>query len=97
MGEDLQGFTTIDSMSVCFKGQDGMALDPWVHRHRLGRLQPTLESTSCPNNRLTCHATAIGWLLAFLNVATKNKVLNLISSNDARNAYWYLLMTWKNK
>ena len=32
-------------------------------------------------------------LLAFLNVATKNKVLNLISSNDARNAYWYLLMT----
>ena len=37
-----------------------------------------------------------GRLLAFLNVATKNKVLNVISSNDARNAYWYLLVTWKN-
>ena len=36
-------------------------------------------------------------VLAFLNVATKNKVLNLIFSNDGRNAYWYLLVTWKNK
>ena len=32
-------------MSVCFKGQDGAALDPWIHRHTLEELQPTRPST----------------------------------------------------
>jgi len=30
-------------------------------------------------------------VLAFLSVATKNKVLNLVPSASARNASWYLL------
>ena len=25
-------------MSVCFKGQDGAALDPWIHHHTLEEL-----------------------------------------------------------
>jgi hypothetical protein len=58
VGEPLQGLSTLDPMPVCFKGRDGSALDPRVHRHSLEGLQPT----SCPNNRLTCHATAIGRL-----------------------------------
>jgi hypothetical protein len=40
-------------------GQDGAVLDPWAHCHPLERLQPTSKPPFCPNNRLTCHATAI--------------------------------------
>ena len=59
MGEVLQAFSTTDLKSVCTKGQDGVALDPWAHCHGLGALLPTLEPTSylkfdmcCSYNRL---------------------------------------------
>ena len=49
VGEVLQAFSTTDLKSVCTKGQDGVALDPWAHCHRLGALQPTLEPPYLPN------------------------------------------------
>ena len=42
-------FTSVDLISVCTKGQDGVVLDPWVHCHGLGALQPTLELSYLPN------------------------------------------------
>jgi hypothetical protein len=47
-------FTRVDLMSVCTKGQDGVVLDPWVHYHGLGALQPTLEPPYWPNLHMCC-------------------------------------------
>jgi hypothetical protein len=52
MGEDLQGFSTVDPTLICFKGRDGAALVLWVHRHKLGGLQPT-------SNRPPARTTAL--------------------------------------
>jgi hypothetical protein len=39
---------------VCINGHDREAMDPWVHCHRLGRLQLTLEPSYLPNFHMCC-------------------------------------------
>jgi hypothetical protein len=54
VGEVLQTFSSIDLKSVCTDAHDGVVLDPWVHCHGLGALQPTLELPYWPNIRISC-------------------------------------------
>jgi hypothetical protein len=56
MGGTPQVLSTLDPTSVSFKGWDEGALDPWVHRHTLGGVQPTSKPPYCPNKRLTCQS-----------------------------------------
>ena len=49
MGETPQALSSIDPMLVCTEGQDGEALDRWVHYHTHGGLQSTLEPPYVPN------------------------------------------------
>ena len=41
--------SSVDLKSGCTDGHDGVVLDPWVHCHGLGALQPTLEPSYLPN------------------------------------------------
>ena len=60
MGEVLQAFSSIDLKLVCTDGHDGMVLDPWVHCHGLGALQPTFEPPYRPNLH-TCYLHNCLW------------------------------------
>ena len=54
VGEVLQAFPSVDLKSVYTDGHDGVVLDPWVHYHGLGALQPTLEPPYHPNLCTCC-------------------------------------------
>jgi len=54
MGATPQALSSVDPMSVCTDGHDGVVLDPWVHCHGLGALQPTLELPYRPNLHTCC-------------------------------------------
>ena len=43
VGATPQALSSVDPMSVCTDGHDGVVLDPWVHCHGIGALQSTLE------------------------------------------------------
>ena len=49
VGATPQALSSVDPMSVCTNGHDGVVLGPWVHCHGLGALQPTLEPPYLPN------------------------------------------------
>ena len=46
--------SSVDLKSGCTDGHDGVVLDPWVHCHGLGALQPTLEPPYWPNLLMCC-------------------------------------------
>jgi len=48
MGMTPQALSSVDPMTVCTNGHDGVVLDLWVHYHGLGALQPTLEPPYLP-------------------------------------------------
>jgi hypothetical protein len=54
VGATPQAFSSIHLVSVCAKGQDGVALDPRAHCHTYGGLQPTSKLTFYPNFNMCC-------------------------------------------
>ena len=49
VGATPQALSSVDPMSVCTDGHDGVVLDPWVHCHGLGALQLTSKPLYLPN------------------------------------------------
>ena len=47
VGATPQALSSVDPMSVCTDGHNGVVLDPWVHCHGLGALQPTPNHFTC--------------------------------------------------